>query len=79
MREIKGYVILDDLCGLKDRVPGYKSRGLDFDSRPLNFVRTNKEPLERKSSDFGLENRDKRPWGTDALTTRHPSICKSWH
>jgi hypothetical protein len=28
---------------------------------------------------FGLDNRDLWPWETAALTTRHPSIRKSWN
>jgi hypothetical protein len=30
---------------------------------PLRFVKINKEVLERKISDSGLENRDYQPWG----------------
>jgi hypothetical protein len=63
---------MDRLCGLVVRVSGYKSRGPGFDSRrfqifweaaglergPLSLVRTTEEPLGRKSSGSGLENRD---------------------
>jgi hypothetical protein len=35
------------------------------------------ELLERKSSGSGLENRDYGLRGFVALTTRHPSICRS--
>jgi hypothetical protein len=62
----------DRLCGLVVGVPGYKIRGPGFDSRryqifwdvvglergPLSLVRITEELLERKSSGFGLENRD---------------------
>jgi hypothetical protein len=54
------------------RVSGYRSRGPGFDSRryqvfgelvglehgPLSLVRIIEELLERKSSGFGLENRN---------------------
>jgi hypothetical protein len=39
-------------------------------------VRIIEELLERKSSGSGLENRNKRPWGFVALTTRHPLSAK---
>jgi hypothetical protein len=45
------------LCGLVVRVPGYRSRGLGFDSR-LSFVRIIEELPEWKSSRSGLENRN---------------------
>jgi hypothetical protein len=34
---------------------------------------------ERVEPPVSQENRDERPWGTGALTMRHPSIRKSWH
>jgi hypothetical protein len=43
---------------------------------PLSLVSTNEELLERKSSGFGLENRDYSRRGSAAVTTRHPSIRK---
>jgi hypothetical protein len=46
---------------------------------PLNLVSTTEEQLDRKSSGSGLENRDYGRRGSAALTTRHPSIRKSWH
>jgi hypothetical protein len=62
----------DHLCGLVVRVSDYRSRGPWFDSCcyqifwkvmgleqcPLSPVSTTEEFLERKSSGFGLENRD---------------------
>jgi hypothetical protein len=39
---------------------------------PLSLVRITEELLEWKSSGSGLENRYERPWGSVALTTRHP-------
>jgi hypothetical protein len=65
-------IIVDRLCGLVVRVPGYRSRGLGFDSRryqtswkvvglergPLSLVSKIEELLERKSSGFGLESRE---------------------
>jgi hypothetical protein len=82
--------IWDRLCGLVVRVSGYRSRGTGFDSRrfqifweeaglercPLSLVRTTEELLGRKSCGSGLENRDSRPWGSVALTTRHPLSAK---
>jgi hypothetical protein len=62
----------DHLCGLVVRVPGYRSRGPEFDSRryqifwevvglergPLSLVMIIEELLEWKSSGSGLENRN---------------------
>jgi hypothetical protein len=42
----------------------------------LSLVSTIKELLERKSSGFGLENRDYGRRGSAALTTRHPCSRK---
>jgi hypothetical protein len=46
---------------------------------PLSLVSTIGQLLERKSSVSGLEIRDYSHRGSAALTTRHPSIRKSWH
>jgi hypothetical protein len=43
---------------------------------PLSLVSTTEEPLGRKSSGSGLENRDYGRRGSAALTTRHPIIRK---
>jgi hypothetical protein len=43
---------------------------------PLSLVNTIEELLERKRSDFGLENRDYCRRRSAELTTRHPSIRK---
>jgi hypothetical protein len=62
----------DWICGLVFRVLGYRSRGLGFDSRryqifweawglergPLSLISTIEELRGRKSSEFGLENRE---------------------
>jgi hypothetical protein len=71
------------------RVPGYRSRGPGFDSRryqifwkavglerdPFSLVSTTEEPLRRKSSGSGLENReysckDPSSWQRGTLTTK---------
>jgi hypothetical protein len=63
--------MMDRLCGLVVRVPGYRSRGLGFDSRhyhifwevvglkqgPLSLVSTIEELLGRNTGS-GLENRE---------------------
>jgi hypothetical protein len=65
------HAVCDRLCSLVVRVPGYRSRGLRFDSRlyqifwevvglersPLSLVNTIEELLERNSGS-GLENHD---------------------
>jgi hypothetical protein len=63
--------LLDCLCGLVVRVPGYRSGGPGFDSRtlqgkkivvlergPLSLVSTTEELLGRNSSGSGLESRE---------------------
>jgi hypothetical protein len=80
----------DRICGLVVRVPGYRSRGRGFDSRhyqifwevvglergPLSLVTIIEELFERTVAAPGLENRNYRPWGFVALTTRHPLSAK---
>jgi hypothetical protein len=80
----------DRLCGLVVRVPGYRSRGSGFDSRccqifwevvgrergPLGLVSTTEELLKCKSSGSGSRKPRLRPWGSVALTTRHPLSAK---
>jgi hypothetical protein len=46
---------------------------------PLSLVSIIEELLGRKSGGSGLEKRDYGRKGSAALTTRHPSILKSWH
>jgi hypothetical protein len=81
----------DRLCGLVVRVPDYRSRSLEFDSRrykifwevvglergPLCLVRIIEELLEWKSSGSGHENRinDRGIRCADHAT---PSTRKSW-
>jgi hypothetical protein len=48
--------------------------GLEQDQ--LSLMRISEELLQRKSSGSGLENRDRRPCGSVALTTRHPLSSK---
>jgi hypothetical protein len=78
--------------GLVVRVPGYRSRGpgsipcatrfflevMGLERGPLSLVSTTEKLLERKSGS-SIENRDYGRRGSAALTTRHPSICKSWY
>jgi hypothetical protein len=45
---------------------------------PLSLVSKIEELLGRKSSGSGLSNREYGHRGSSALTTRHPSIRKSW-
>jgi hypothetical protein len=66
------YAVLDRICGLVVRVPGYRSRVHGFDSGryqiflavvgleegPLSLVKITEELLERKSSGSGLERLD---------------------
>jgi hypothetical protein len=82
---------MDRFCGLVIRVPGYRSRGPEYDCRryqifwevvclergPLSLLSTIEELLERKSSGFGLENRDYGPRKSNELTTWQPSIRKN--
>jgi hypothetical protein len=85
--------MLDRLCGLVVRIPGYRSRGLGFDSRhyqifwevvglergPPSLVRITEELLEWKSSGSG--SRKPRLTVMAVRYTDHatPSIPKSWH
>jgi hypothetical protein len=46
---------------------------------PLSLVSTSEELLGRESSGSGLESREYGRKGSASLTTRHPSIGKSWH
>jgi hypothetical protein len=46
---------------------------------PPSLVSTIEDLLERKSSSYGLANWDYGCRRSTALTTRHPSIRKSWH
>jgi hypothetical protein len=52
---------------------------VDLERGPLSLVSKTEELLERKNSSSGLEIREYGRRGSAALTTRHPSIRKTWH
>jgi hypothetical protein len=52
---------------------------VDLEWSPLSLLSTIEELLERKKNGSGLENLNYGRRGSVALTTRHPSIRKSWY
>jgi hypothetical protein len=84
---------IDHLCGLVVksswlqmqrywiRFPGLPDflKVVGLERGPFSLVSTTEELLGRKRSSTGLENPDYGCRGSAALTTRHPSIHKSWH
>jgi hypothetical protein len=85
--------LCDRLCGLVVKSSWLQIQRSGFDSRryqifrevvgmeqgSLTLVSTTEELLERKSSSFGLENRDYGHRASATPTSWHPSIRKSWH
>jgi hypothetical protein len=68
---------------VNDKAIGFDSRPyqifwevVGLERGPLSLVRTIEELLERKSSGFGLENRDYCRRGSAAMTARHPLSTK---
>jgi hypothetical protein len=79
--------MMDHLCGLVFRVPGYRSKSpVRFPALPdfqrgsgsLSLVTTTEELLERKSRYSGLEIQDTAV-GISHADHVAPSIRKSWH
>jgi hypothetical protein len=71
---------------LQNQRSGFDSRSyqifweaVGLERGPLSLVSTIEELLQRRSSGSGIEIRDYGRRGSAALTTRHPSIGKSWH
>jgi hypothetical protein len=84
--------ILDRLCCLVVRDPGYRSRGpgsipdatrfsekVGLERGPLSFVNTIEGLLERKNSDSSLDNQSYGSRRSAALITRHYYIRKRLH
>jgi hypothetical protein len=65
--------------GLIPRATRFTEKVVGLERGPLSLVSTIEELLERKISDLGVENPYYGRKGSAALTTRHPSIRKSWH
>jgi hypothetical protein len=84
---------VDRLYGLLVRVPGYRARGLEFDSRryqifwevvgleqgPLSLVRINEELFEFKGSGSGSRKPKLTAVGIRCAGHTTPSIRESWH
>jgi hypothetical protein len=82
----------DRLCGLVVRVPGYRSRGPEFDSQrhhifwevvglergPLSIVSITKKLLEWKSNRSGSRKVRLMAVGICCADHKTPSIHKSW-
>jgi hypothetical protein len=83
----------DRLCGLVVRVPGYRSKGPEFDFRryqifwevvalergPLSLVSITEELREWKSSGSGSRKSRLTAVGIRCADQATPSIHKSWH
>jgi hypothetical protein len=90
---LKNTLRIDRLCGLVVRVPGYRSKDPEFDSRPYqivwevvglkrsprSLVRITEELREWKNSGFGSRKSTLTAMGIRCADHATHSIRKSWH
>jgi hypothetical protein len=80
------YTILDRLCGLEVRVPGYDYQhyqifwvAVGVERCPFSIVSINEELRERKNSDSGIENWNLLKWGFRSADQVTPHYRQIWH